>query len=71
MNEKNLSKIERETYEFIKDAGEIMTRNLPDRRMPGVIPSLKNKGMVEVYKKYTSNFRRKKKKFVKIRKNNK
>jgi hypothetical protein len=42
-NEKNLSKIERETYEFIKDAEEIVTRNLPDRRMFGVIPSLKTK----------------------------
>jgi hypothetical protein len=71
MNVKNLSEIEKETYEFIKDAGEILTRNLPDRRMSGVIPSLKNKGLVEVYKKYTSNFRRKKKKFVKIRKNSK
>jgi hypothetical protein len=64
---KKLSEIEKETYDFIKDAGEILTKNLPDRRMLGVIPSLKNKGLVEVYKKYTSNFRRKKKKFVKIK----
>jgi len=43
MNLKNLSEIEKETYEFIKDAGEIQTRNLPDRSMSGVISSLKNK----------------------------
>jgi hypothetical protein len=67
MDLKNLSEIEKEIYDFIKDAGEVLTRNLPNRRMPGVIPSLKNKGLVEVYKKYTSSFRRKKKKFVKIR----
>ncbi len=67
MNLENLSRIERETYDFIKNAGEIQTRNLPNRRIYGAIPSLKNKGLVEVYKKYTSNFRRKKKKFVKIR----
>ena len=59
INLKNLSEIEKETYDFIKDVGEILTKNLPNRRMPGVIPSLKNKGLVEVYKKYTSSFRRK------------
>jgi hypothetical protein len=67
MNLKNLSEIERETYDFIKDVGEIQTKNLPNRRMSGVLPRLKNEGLVEVYKRYTSNFRRKKKKFVKIR----
>jgi DNA-binding PadR family transcriptional regulator len=71
MNLEKLSKNERETYEFIRDSGEIMTRNLPNRSMFGVISSLKNKGLVEVYKKYTSNFRRKKKKFVRIRENKK
>ncbi len=69
VNLENLSKIERETLDFIKEAGEIQTRNLPNSRMYGAIPSLKNKGLVEVYKKYTSIFRRKKKKFVKLRKN--
>ncbi len=69
MNLENLSRIERETYDFIKEVGEIQTRNLPNRRMSGAIPNLKNKGLVKVYKKYTSNFRRKKKKFVKIRNN--
>ena len=69
MNLKNLIEIERETYELIKDAGEIMTGNLPDRRMLGIIPDLKNKGLVEVYKKYTIKFRRRKKKFVKIKDN--
>ncbi|MBN1784945.1 MAG: hypothetical protein JW815_04340 [Candidatus Bathyarchaeota archaeon] len=62
-----LSKIQKETYNFIKDVGEIQTNNLP-KRMWGAVPNLKNKGLVEVFKKYTSYFRSRKKKFVKIKK---
>jgi hypothetical protein len=64
----NLSIIEKKTYDFIKDEGEVQIRNLPDKRMIGAITSLKNKGMVEIYRKYTSIFKRKKKKFVKVKK---
>jgi len=63
----DLSEIERRTYEFIKEAGEIQPKNMPDSRMVGAIATLKNKGLVEIYKKYTSIFRRKKKKFVKTK----
>ncbi len=66
MNLEALSRIERKTYDFIKDAGEIQPKNMPDSRMLGAIASLKNKGLVEIIKEYTSIFRRKKKKFVKI-----
>lgn len=65
--ERELSGIERKTYEFIKEVGEIQTKSLPDKRMVGAIATLKNKGLVEVYKRYTSTYRRKKKKFVRIR----
>ena len=67
MNLKDLTELERKTYEFIKEAGEIQSKNMPDRRMVGAITNLKNKGLVEIYKKYTSIFRRKKKTFVKAK----
>jgi len=64
---KDLSEIERKTYEFIKKAGEIQPKNMPEIRMIGAITNLNNKGLVEIYKRYTSRFRRKKKKFVKVK----
>lgn len=64
---RELTEIERKTYDFIKEVGEIQTTNLPDKRMWGTISNLKNMGLVEVYKKYTSFFRSKKKKFVRIK----
>jgi hypothetical protein len=67
LNLRELTKIERKTYEFIKEAGEIQPKNMPDSRMVGAITNLKNKGLVEISKKYTSTFRRKKKKFVKAK----
>jgi hypothetical protein len=66
---RELTEIERKTYDFIKEVGEIQTTNLPDKRMWGTIPNLTTMGLVEVYKKYTSFYRSKKKKFVKIKKN--
>jgi hypothetical protein len=63
----NLSTIERETYDIIKGSGEIQTRNLPDRRMIGAVASLKDKKLVEIYKRYTSIYRRRKKKFVRAK----
>jgi hypothetical protein len=67
MSLEDLSELERKTYEIIEEAGEIQPKNLPDR-MVGAVTNLKNRGLVEVYKKYTSLFRRKKKKFVKVKK---
>jgi predicted transcriptional regulator len=64
---RKLSKIEKETYDFIKEIGEIQTTNLPNKRMWGTIPNLENLGLVEVFKKYTSYFRSRKKKFVKFK----
>ena len=64
---KELTEMEQKTYDLIKEMGEIQTTNLPDKRKWGTIPSLKNRGLVEVFKKYTSFFRSKKKKFVRIK----
>jgi len=64
---RELSEIERKTYDYIKEVGEIQTTNLANKRMWGSIPNLENMGLVEVFKKYTSYFRSRKKKFVKIK----
>ena len=64
---RDLSEIERKTYKFIKEVEEIQPKNMPDGRMVGAVANLKNKGLVEIYKKYTNIFRRKKKKFVKAK----
>jgi hypothetical protein len=64
---RELSQIEKKTYNFIKDVGEIQTTNIRDKHMCGAVVSLKNMGLVEVFKKYTSYYRKRKKKFVKIK----
>ncbi|MFZ7138501.1 MAG: hypothetical protein ACOWW1_08810 [archaeon] len=66
MNVQDLGETEKKTYNFIKNTGEIQTTNLP-KSMWGAIPSLKNKGLVEIFKKYTSYFKSRKKKFVRVR----
>jgi hypothetical protein len=66
VNPKDLGTIEKKTYEFIRNSGEIQPRDVPDKRMVGAIASLKSKGLVEIYSRYTSRFRKKKKKFVRI-----
>jgi hypothetical protein len=69
MKNKKLTTIEKKTYDFIKEAGEVQTTNLPSNRMWGAIPALKNLGLIEVFKKFTSQFKSRKKKFVKIKEN--
>jgi hypothetical protein len=65
---RELSKIEKKTYDYIKEVGEIQTTNLPNKRMWGAIPNLQNSGLVEVFKKYSNRyFKSRKKKFVKIK----
>jgi hypothetical protein len=64
-NTRELSEIEKKTYNFIKDAGEIQTSNIHDKHICGAAASLKNMGLVEVFKKYTS-YRKRKKKFIRI-----
>ena len=66
-NMRGLSRIERKTYNFIKGKGEIQTINIPNKRMRGAVARLKNMGLIRVFKKYTSYYRKRKKKFVKIK----
>ena len=39
---RQMTDLEKRTYNFIKDAGEVQTTNLTDKRMWGAIPNLKN-----------------------------
>ena len=63
---KNLTDFENKVYNFVKERGEILTSNMPPR-MSGAIPNLKNKGVVEVYKKTTSRWASKKRKFIRAK----
>ena len=65
---KELTEFEKDVYDFIKKRGELLTTNIPVKMM-GAIPNLKNKGLVEVFKKRTSSWSSKKKKFVKAKNN--
>ncbi|KON33573.1 hypothetical protein E2P47_00800 [Candidatus Bathyarchaeota archaeon] len=62
-----LTNTEKKTYNFIKKVGEIQTNNISDKHMIGAISKLKNLGLVEVFKKQTSEYRKRKKKFVRIK----
>jgi hypothetical protein len=66
-NMRKLTEIEKKTLNFVKETGEVQTTNLPNKRMWGTVPALKNMGLIEVFKKYTSQFRSRKKKFLKIK----
>ena len=65
MNRK-LSEFEKKVCGHIEAQGEILTSSLPIR-MSGAIPDLKNKRVVEVFKKRTSMWTEKKRKFVKVK----
>ncbi|HUW47173.1 MAG TPA: hypothetical protein VMW36_00285 [Patescibacteria group bacterium] len=67
MSSEKLTEIERKTYEFIKSAGDIHPRDMPNRNMIGAISTLKHRGLVEIYRDYTSSHQKKKKKFVRIK----
>ena len=63
---KKLTDFEEKVYIFIKKHGELLTTKIPVRMM-GAIPSLKNKGFVKIFKRRTSLWGQKKRKFVKIK----
>ena len=65
-----LGPVEREVYDFIKRSGEVITKHIPQGKA-GAIPSLVNKGLLEVVKRSLSPWSRKKIKFVKVVDNNK
>ena len=62
-----LSDIEQKTLDFLRTVVEYRIRDLPDKRMVGAIATLRDKGYVEFHKRYTSIYRRKKKKFVRVK----
>lgn len=62
----NLTSLERDVYELIKQVGEIMTKDIPHKKA-GVIPSLVRKGLIEVYKKPVSTMSGKKHKFLRLK----
>jgi len=66
MVSEGLTKLEREVYELIKNSGEIMTTSIPPK-LRGAIPNLINKGLVEVYKRHTSPWSSKKRKFLRVK----
>ncbi len=53
-----LTKTEKRTLDFIKKVGEIQTNNISDKRMLGAISKLKNMGLVEIFKKQTSYYKK-------------
>jgi hypothetical protein len=59
-----LTKFENKVYDFIKEQGEVQISNMP-KKMWGAIPNLKNAGLIKTYKKPTTPWASKKKKFVK------
>jgi predicted flap endonuclease-1-like 5' DNA nuclease len=60
-----LGPVEKEVYELIKRTGEIMTVQIPATKA-GAIPSLVNKGLIELVKRRASTWKEKKAKFVKV-----
>lgn len=67
MDFEDLTELEKKTYEVIKGAGEIQPKNLPDPRIMGAVANLKAQGLVEVFGKYTSWSRKRKRKFVSVK----
>jgi hypothetical protein len=65
---KKLTEFEKDVYDFIRKRGELLTTDIPARMM-GAIPNLKNKGLLKVFKKGTSPWSSKKRKFVKAKNN--
>ena len=63
---RQLTGVEREVYELIRRAGEIMTKDVPFKKA-GVIPSLVRMGLVEVYRKPVSPMSDKKLKFLRVK----
>jgi len=58
-----LTDFEREVYGFIRERGEVLTSEIPPRMM-GAVPNLKNRGLVEVYRRPTTRWASKKRTFI-------
>jgi len=62
-----LTQVEREVYELILRAGELMAKDIPFKQA-GVIPSLVRKELVEVNKRPVSTMGERKLKFLRVKK---
>lgn len=63
----HLTRVEREVYELILRAGEVMTKDISFKKA-GAVPSLVRKGLVEVYKRPVSAMSEKRLKFLRVKK---
>jgi len=63
----SLTRVEREVYELVLRAEELMAKDIPHKKA-GVVPSLVRKGLLEVYKKHASPFSPKKLKYLRLKK---
>ena len=61
-----LTDVEREVYELILRAGDLMAKDVPFK-LAGAVPRLVRKGLVEVYKRPMSSASRKKQKFLRAK----
>ncbi len=61
-----LTDVEREVYELILRAGDLMAKDVPFK-LAGAVPRLVSKGLVEVYKRPASYTSRKKQKFLRVK----
>lgn len=62
----HLTLLEKEVYELIRKSSEILTTDVPPR-MRGAVPHLIEKGLVEAYKKPTSPWSSKKRKYLRAK----
>lgn len=59
-----LSVFEQQTYDYVKEHGEMIVTNVPKNLM-GTIPHLKNLGLLETFRKPATQWASQKKTFVK------
>jgi len=62
---KTITEFEKKTYDLINEQNGLQISSLP-KMMWGAIPSLKNAGLVETYKKSTAPWASKKHTFVRV-----
>lgn len=60
-----ISVLEQELYDIIKERGELIVSDIP-KNMMGAIPSLKNAGLVETFRKPVIQWASKKQMHVKV-----
>ena len=62
--DKKITAFEQQVYDYIKERGNLIVSDVP-KNMRGAIPTLKNAGLVETFRKPVTQWASKKKTFVK------